>query len=151
VLSLDLRGTSITDAGAAALARSLVPFGGGGQAGAAGAGSVEDLILAHNSVGDGGAAALSVMLSRNRVLKALNLAGNRVGDVGASALAAALSTPNGTLEELYLEANPIGLVGALALSRMLDVNKGLIVFSFFDLNPVVRVKKLGYFSSSTRE
>lgn len=137
VLSIDLRSTSLTDAGAAALARSLVPFSGGGLAGAAGPGSVEDLILAQNRVGDGGAAALALMLSRNRVLKALNLANNRVGDVGASALAAALATPNGTLEELYLEANPIGLVGALALSRMLDTNKGLLVLSYFDLTPVV--------------
>jgi len=141
LLSLDLRGTSISDAGAAVLARSLLPISGGGKAGAAGPGTIEDFVLAHNQVGDSGAAALAVMLRHNKVMNALNLANNRIGDQGASALAAALSTPNGTLEELYLEANPIGLAGALALSKMLDVNKGLLEFSYYDLEPLVGCEK----------
>ena len=94
VSSLDLRGAHVGDAGAAALARALVPAGNpAAEAGAGPAASLtlEEVTLSHNDIGDAGAKALAVPLRSNVKLASLNLLDNHIGDAGAVALAEALA------------------------------------------------------------
>lgn len=77
VTSLDLRGTHLTDAGAAAIARSIDPIK-GNSSNSVGSAHLADLSLAHNKIGDLGACALAAALSRNTVLVALHLGDNEV-------------------------------------------------------------------------
>jgi Ran GTPase-activating protein (RanGAP) involved in mRNA processing and transport len=71
-----------------------------------------------------GAKALSRSLKSNRTVSAIDLCCNRVGDDGAVALADALLV-NQSLQELNLSTNGIGDVGAVALADALRVNQSL--------------------------
>merc|ERR1711935_323281 len=76
VTSLSLRGNSIGDAGAAAIAEALKTNT-----------AVTFLRLDYNSIGDAGAAAIAEALTTNTAVTSLNLNSNRIGDAGAVEIA----------------------------------------------------------------
>jgi Ran GTPase-activating protein (RanGAP) involved in mRNA processing and transport len=104
------------------------------------------LRLNGNSIGDEGATRLAEMLSRNDVLRTLEVCSNDIMGAGATALAEALGGPAGkatgsaapsgmgqrdsvlrnrTLCRLYIGGNRIGVEGAAALGSALRRNDTL--------------------------
>ncbi|KAF9405385.1 hypothetical protein BGZ94_003571 [Podila epigama] len=87
-------------------------------------GTLINLYLQNNSIGDNGSLALSQALKTNSSLTTLDLWGNSIGDNGAQALAEALKR-NSTLTTLYLQNNSIGDNGAQALCQGIQMNSSL--------------------------
>jgi len=121
--SLDLRGNSIGDRGAKAIAASLTGLSSlalsGNQIGDEGAEAIaaslvglSSLALNNNQIGDDGAKAIAASLSG---LSSLALSGNWIGDEGAKAIAASLSG----LSLLALSGNRISDQGAKAIAASL--------------------------------
>jgi tetratricopeptide (TPR) repeat protein len=100
VRRLWLDGNSLTDVGAAAIAR-LVDRNR----------DLSFLSLDRNQIGDGGAAELAAALARHHALRQVQLAANRIGPIGAEALAAALEE-NPRIARVALAQNPV-CAGAL--------------------------------------
>ena len=86
--------------------------------------TLEDLNIAHNTIGEEGVTAVAKMLVENKSLTVLRLFGCHISGQGASELAAALCK-NSTLKYLYLDDNPIGVEGASSMSDMLQHNTSL--------------------------
>ncbi|EFA76754.1 hypothetical protein PPL_09505 [Heterostelium album PN500] len=76
------------------------------------------------NIGDGEAAHLANMLSKNKSITLLNLNINEISDTGAKAIAFALKT-NTTLKYLSLSNNFIGKEGLVALSDAIEENRTL--------------------------
>lgn len=77
-------------------------------------GSVRELSLGNNNIGDVGAKSMVLILGRGSTLRRLSLRDNNIGDEGAVALARALKD-NSELEELDLWGNSLGQDGKCAL------------------------------------
>ena len=71
------------------------------------AGTVTEVSLFSQSIGDAGATQLADVLGTNTSVKKLNLGYNSIGDPGATQLADALRT-NTSVKKLYLGGNTIG-------------------------------------------
>ena len=110
---LDLLKSSISDAGAVALAQALHHNS-----------TLTRLDLSKNSIGDAGAVALAQALHHNSTLTRLDLSKNSISDAGAVALAQALHH-NSTLTELDLLKSSISDAGAVALAQALHHNSTL--------------------------
>ena len=80
-----------------------------------------NLRLFDNNIGDDGAKAIAEALKVNPVLTNLLLSGNNIGDDGAKAIAEALKV-NRVLTSLGLSSNTIGVDGAKAIAEALKVN-----------------------------
>lgn len=128
LVSLDLAGKKIGDAGAEALAKnttltSLVLganlIGNEGAEALARSTTLTSLGLAGNKIGDAGAKALA----KNQTLASLNLAVNKIGDSGAEALA-----KNSTLTSLNLAVNKIGNEVIKSLIKGMKQNKNLLEY-----------------------
>ncbi|KAF9905911.1 hypothetical protein BX616_000889, partial [Lobosporangium transversale] len=88
--------------------------------------ALTSLDLRDNSIGNGGALALSEALKTNKTLTTLDLMGNSIGKEGALALLEALKV-NRTLLNLDLDFGPLGKEGALLLSK---INTTLTTLNF---------------------
>ena len=110
---LNLSNNSISDAGAVALAQALHHNS-----------TLTHLYLSNNSISDAGAVALAQALHHNSTLTHLYLFNNSISDAGAVALAQALHH-NSTLTHLYLSNNSISDAGAVALAQALHHNSTL--------------------------
>ena len=86
--------------------------------------SLNNLVLSMNDIGETGAASLSQALTVNSSLTNLDLSWNSIDDTGAEFLSQAL-TVNSSLTDLYLIGNSIGDTGAEFLSQALKVNSSL--------------------------
>ncbi|KAL0238597.1 hypothetical protein GEMRC1_013070 [Eukaryota sp. GEM-RC1] len=84
-------------------------------------GSVTELDLQENSIGNEGAIALAEALKVNSTVTQINLVVNSIGTEGAIALADALKV-NSTVTRIDLGSNSIGTEGAIALAEALKVN-----------------------------
>ncbi|KAL0239740.1 hypothetical protein GEMRC1_009848 [Eukaryota sp. GEM-RC1] len=79
------------------------------------------ICMIRNSIGSGGAFALSELLKGNTVIKEIYIFGNTIDDDGVIALAEALSV-NSTLTRIDLGDNHVGSAGAVALASALKRN-----------------------------
>lgn len=111
LMTLHLSGVGMTDVGFAALADAV----------ATNNGSLANLFVSENAIGDVGAAAIAAALPRSRV-RVVYAQGNRIGDAGAVAFAKAIDD-SPYLRVLCLGdslgGNAIGDQGALALAKSL--------------------------------
>ena len=118
VLSIDLGGNLIGDAGAEALACVLMRPDC----------SVQTLDLKANRIGDTGAVAIAEALRRpDCSVQTLDLENNQIGAAGAAALAETLKT-NRSVRTLDLSSNLIGAACAAALAEIekeIEVNRFL--------------------------
>eukprot|EP00049_Salpingoeca_infusionum_P011633 m.203061 g.203061 ORF g.203061 m.203061 type:complete len:243 (+) comp14986_c0_seq7:1398-2126(+) len=87
-------------------------------------GSVQQLQLDQNSIGDEGAKALAASLQVNHTLQTLSVYANKIGPEGAKAFADSLKVNCG-LTSLTLYQNTIGDEGAIALGEMLKLNSSI--------------------------
>ncbi|XP_038165030.1 dynein regulatory complex subunit 5 [Cyprinodon tularosa] len=85
--------------------------------------SLRELDLAHNVIGDGGATAVSELLTRSKLEK-LNLCNNKIGDLGAKAIAQAMSN-NCILSSLNLRLNVVTDQGGQDIAKALENNRTL--------------------------
>jgi len=109
-----LSGNKFTAAGVKALATNWTAEGAVAR--------LQDLFLANNQLGDGGASALKPLFAKTE-FKKVDLSGNAIGDAGVTALAEALT--NSKVEELNLSNNQIGPAGARALKALMEANDHL--------------------------
>lgn len=78
--------------------------------------TLTDIRLGGNRLGDAGAEALSIGLSKNRCLRLLELDWNQISDDGAEALASSLRM-NEALRVVDLSGNQVGQRGCIALAE----------------------------------
>ncbi len=120
-----VRGSSVLDEGACALAETLKARG----VGASGRvisllplnqadSSVTSVSLSNDNIGAAGSCAFAAMLEQNTTITSLDLSDNDINDEGALSLASALAT-NNVLLSLDLGHNQVGEAGALALAEVL--------------------------------
>ena len=113
IMSLDLRNSEITDAGATALAVAVTKNE-----------SLIELDLSDNKITDAGASCLAEAVAKSTSLTKLRLFLNRITDVGAEKLAAAI-TKNKSFRELYLGGNKITDTGGVALAKAVTESTSL--------------------------
>ena len=125
VAHLHLHSNEIGNAGACALARTLLS--------GSGCPSLATLHLSRNQIGPEGATALAQSLRACPLLSSLYVPRNPILDAGARAIAAALpSCPS--LKKLRLARNEIGDEGAESLAANIHLCPALEEFSLFDNN-----------------
>ena len=87
-------------------------------------GSLKELQLFNNNIGDAGAKAIADAIGASGSLAWLDISYNNIGDEGAKALAAGISA-SGSLATLWLSNNEIGAAGAKAIADAIGASGSL--------------------------
>ena len=116
---LDLSWNIIGDAGAAAIAKSLIQNK-----------SLRSLDLSKNNISDKGVVELAKMLLDNTTLTHLDLSSNIIGDAGAAAIAKSL-IQNKSFTSLDLSKNKISDKGGIEIAKALAKNKTLSILHLY--------------------
>ena len=125
LLTLDLRGNDIPDAGVCSLKYAL----------SMGNSTLKLLNLSDNDITDDGAGHLAEILEGNEKLTHICLDTNKIGNQGVDMLADVLTHRNTSLEQLYLNGNTlVNDLSVDSLVRMLNHNQSLKVFEISDCN-----------------
>ena len=118
-LDLGSEGAKIGRLGAQKLGRAFFAQAGGDVEGGKGGGSLVELNLRANELGDEGVKEMAPAIGLTRTLQVLNLESNSITEEGAQTLADSMRAPSCRLKNLVVRGNVLGRRGAALLASAL--------------------------------